>query len=1092
MGQRGRFVQSAFFILNGVGAAFAGAGTCTKLTNGPDGPLPPPLHRWDLEPVHQADWGSYSTALHFPRQVKRLLRRWSVDEDRLVHCRAGGRAGKMGAVIPEAARTGGVMGNGQFRFGRALALICIFLLASGFIEAGRGECTKLPFGADFPLPTLLADQGLQNVFLVDLDGNGFPDPLIISGRGEAGFDLALLETPAPHRIEVKKLLKLQPIDPGQDLVRVEGLAADFNGDHRRDLAVRLELSRGQVVQIFLGGPDDTFSGPISNQIGQFNLKDWTAGDYSGSGRDGLVVSTPDVFQLYAYDESSNSFVLAFMGWANGPVSTFDENRDGYDDLVTSVNTGAGVNALVFYGDPVAPLGVGARVAPLPFPALGFTVEEDPGGSAPIYLAFEANPDSATGGRIHGGELAGTREAQFIEHWVQAVPPGLSRLPKRLDLNGDRKLDLVFENDIHSSGRAGVGFHLLWGRGDAPLAFGHADLRFSLAGWGDFDEMGQGDLLVFLPPPAWGEDRRGRLSFLAGQPDGTFDPGQITTIFPSFAGDLTLLAGDCDGDGVQDLVEIQSSGQPAAFLRGRGDGSFEPPQVLDHPPGWLLALKLVDLDRDGKLDLIAAGPGETEGEYLEGIWRAFGRGAGQFDPWEFEAVCPSGRTANQMEIGDLDGDQQPDIVMLCHTRRYPTPYEGYALLARGRTLTLGDTFRLSEWMQSTTLGDIDGDGRFDLVYSIAGPEPPQIGRLYWRRALGEGRFGKERAFIGPTEVGSRLVVTDLDGDSRSDLLVINRGSQVPVTVFRGDGAGGLVRIWSGPAESSWDYLVQDMDLDGRMDLIEVNSVPGIAPFRIWRGDGAGSFFPASQEWLGGPNGGGVIAPLVPDGGPDILSLQRGWSETKVSVLRQRARPMESDAGPPLVSVLFSPDVDHRFGTPLLGQRWRVAGVVEDSCTPGRLTQLAVELPFLSPGLSIRFLPDPKEEFRFYFSPRDNRTIVFLLGPDEAAIRARFQTALAARGVDIQQNSFLFLTLSNRYGTNPPVPGDLSLASFRLTHTYQFADGRLDAVQVTQPSPDISVRATGVDQGGRSGLGFGSFLNARNEYCASAPEDDVVCP
>ncbi|HYC77898.1 MAG TPA: FG-GAP-like repeat-containing protein, partial [Planctomycetota bacterium] len=110
--------------------------------------------------------------------------------------------------------------------------------------------------------------------------------------------------------------------------------------------------------------------------------------------------------------------------------------------------------------------------------------------------------------------------------------------------------------------------------------------------GDVDGDGDADLVG-----------QSQTFFSAG---GTFLPGPSLT--PPLAASATLA--DVDDDGVLDLVET-----PATLRLGLGGGAFGPPVVAGAPvpigpsQAWLSSQRprVVDLDQDGDLDVVAPGP-----------------------------------------------------------------------------------------------------------------------------------------------------------------------------------------------------------------------------------------------------------------------------------------------------------------------------------------------------------------------------------------------------------------------------------------------------------------------------------------------------
>lgn len=73
-------------------------------------------------------------------------------------------------------------------------------------------------------------------------------------------------------------------------------------------------------------------------------------------------------------------------------------------------------------------------------------------------------------------------------------------------------------------------------------------------------------------------------------------------------------------------------------------------------------------------------------------------------------------------------------------------------------------------EAVAIGDVTGDGRNDVIVSMAGSRTPQTGLLavYPQTAVGTLGAARELLIPGPNRL-DRFVLTDLDGDGRTDLL-----------------------------------------------------------------------------------------------------------------------------------------------------------------------------------------------------------------------------------------------------------------------------------------------------------------------------------
>ncbi|MFD2163133.1 FG-GAP-like repeat-containing protein [Paradesertivirga mongoliensis] len=200
--------------------------------------------------------------------------------------------------------------------------------------------------------------------------------------------------------------------------------------------------------------------------------------------------------------------------------------------------------------------------------------------------------------------------------------------------------------------------------------------------------------------------------------------------------------------------------------------------------------------------------------------------------------------------------------------------------------------------AVTIGDIDGDGRPDLV------TPSQQGSfsvLLNSSTPGNIAFSARREFA--TGGNSRSVaIGDLDGDGKQDVAIANYGSPGMVAVFRNTGGPGnisfapAVNFHTGPGTAF--VTISDINKDGKQDLVTANQnnhtvsiLPNVGtPGHIY-------FAPRTDLPTGlGPRS-VAVADLDGDGKPDIVTAN---SVNSVSVLRNNSR---------VDSIAFQPKIDH---------------------------------------------------------------------------------------------------------------------------------------------------------------------------------------
>ncbi len=314
-----------------------------------------------------------------------------------------------------------------------------------------------------------------------------------------------------------------------------------------------------------------------------------------------------------------------------------------------------------------------------------------------------------------------------------------------------------------------------------------------------------------------------------------------------SGVVNMACGDVDGDGLLDLA--LALGGSREFPRGRvmvarnmGQGRFE--RMAEFPLGsGGQGVALVDLDKDGKLDLLCTERGSGyEGDTKIGklIIRQ-GLGNWKFGPaLEFEA----GKSAYFVETGDLNNDGFLDIMVPNEhddiVNYYMNPGKDCFKDAKPwshRVLTASPIpGRRSHAINNVRAGDFNGDGNLDLVTANLGTNTISV-----FLGNGDGTFQRDTLYDGGGGYAAFIAVGDFDNDGHLDF-VVTHWAQDSMAVFlnRGDGTffpGTAYKTGLG----NYGVTLCDLDRDGNLDIVTANYRD--RTLSVLKGNGNGSFQPA---------------------------------------------------------------------------------------------------------------------------------------------------------------------------------------------------------------------------------------------------------
>jgi len=184
--------------------------------------------------------------------------------------------------------------------------------------------------------------------------------------------------------------------------------------------------------------------------------------------------------------------------------------------------------------------------------------------------------------------------------------------------------------------------------------------------------------------------------------------------------------------------------------------------------------------------------------------------------------------------------------------------------------------------ATAIGDIDGDGRNDVVmatgFTFGNPDNLT---LFVFRQLADGSYGLPQRYPTHAEFNSEirsLAVVDLDGSGRNAIVAGISGRAIEIYRRQNDGSLASSQIINTTA--SWAVRVLDINGDGRPDIVG-RPLSGNA-IQIWRQSPVGIFDnPIAVPLNIGAGGELAVGDINGDGRPDIVVP----SGQTIAILRQ---------------------------------------------------------------------------------------------------------------------------------------------------------------------------------------------------------------
>ena len=291
-------------------------------------------------------------------------------------------------------------------------------------------------------------------------------------------------------------------------------------------------------------------------------------------------------------------------------------------------------------------------------------------------------------------------------------------------------------------------------------------------------------------------------------------------------------GDLDGDGKPDMIGVNRIAQTISVLRNTSAtgtitaSSFAAPLVIS-TPNYPESVVLTDIDGDGKLDIVAANPGNYSFSVLRNM-----ASPGALTAASFAARVDFSTSVyiSSLATGDLDGDGKPDVIVSnLYSGTVSVLRNISALGAVNAASFMGKIdFAAGNYPRALAISDVDGDGKPDIV--VANERSNNVSVLRNTAAfanINAASFAARTDFPVGTNPPS-IAVGDVDGDGKPDIVAANYGSNT-VSVLRNTSTSGIVNAASFAAKADFatginpfSVVIGDVDGDGKPDLVTANS------------------------------------------------------------------------------------------------------------------------------------------------------------------------------------------------------------------------------------------------------------------------------
>lgn len=247
--------------------------------------------------------------------------------------------------------------------------------------------------------------------------------------------------------------------------------------------------------------------------------------------------------------------------------------------------------------------------------------------------------------------------------------------------------------------------------------------------------------------------------------------------------------------------------------------------------WISHVNIVDLDRDGRPDVLAC-----DDKALSVVWLR------QTEPGKFEeqALATDLPAPVHVEAVDLDGDGDLDLLVSCMGEVFPNNDKigSVVILENDGNQRFTKHVIIDQVMRVTDVraGDFNADGRLDLAVAQFGYDQ---GEIRWMENLGNWKFKSHNLLNLSGTIN--VCVADMNGDGSPDITALVSQNWEEVHLFENDGHGSFSnKIIFGSTNEDYGssgISLSDVNGDGRPDVLYTN------------GDGFAYADPGKRPWHG---------------------------------------------------------------------------------------------------------------------------------------------------------------------------------------------------------------------------------------------------
>jgi len=352
-------------------------------------------------------------------------------------------------------------------------------------------------------------------------------------------------------------------------------------------------------------------------------------------------------------------------------------------------------------------------------------------------------------------------------------------------------------------------------------------------------------------------------------------------FTTFDGTNTATIGDFDNDGKPDIAPASGKVSILRNISTSSNVAFAAKVDFDASSSAIGGINSADIDGDGKLDILYCNVTQSTLGILRNISTV---GNMSFTT---EYTFPTSGNSNYISIADFDGDGKPDIVTGNPSNGTVSVFLNTSTVGNISFATLID-YTTAAGSYIVAVGDIDGDGKPDIAASNQNSSTVSV----LRNLSTVGAISFATSLYFSTGSGPRCVsLGDIDGDGKLDIVTGNSFA-ASVSLLRNTSTVGNISfatrfdLSTGASTVPTQVALIDLDGDGKIDITTANQTSTNTVSTLRNRSNVGSFsFDATVNYSAPNNPYGITAGDIDgDSKPEIIACTDNIND--ISVLRNQ--------------------------------------------------------------------------------------------------------------------------------------------------------------------------------------------------------------